>query len=98
MRLLKTITDKDFYGTDELSNATPRIAVRAVLLDNTSHMALMYMGKYGFHTLPGGGVEASENYELALKREILEETGCNIIILNKLGYIMENRAMITWRK
>jgi 8-oxo-dGTP diphosphatase len=92
MLLLKTITDKDICGTDELSNASPRIAVRAVLLDVAGQMALIYLGKFGFYTLPGGGVETGEDFELALKRELLEETGCNILVLHELGYIIENRA------
>ncbi len=37
--------------------------------------------RYG---LPGGGVESSENLLVALKRECLEETGCEVEVLSRL--------------
>lgn len=92
MKLLKKITDKDICGTDAISHANPRIAVRAIVLDDAGYMALLHMGKYNLYTIPGGGVEAGEDLEMALKREILEEAGCDIVIINELGYIDESRA------
>jgi 8-oxo-dGTP diphosphatase len=92
MKLLKFITDKDICGIDKRSDASPRIAVRAVLLDDNGHIALMFMTKYGFYTVPGGGVEEDEDLETALKREIKEETGCECEILQELGCVSENRA------
>lgn len=93
MNLLKYITDKDICGSIEMSKANPRIAVRAILLDETGKMALLYMGKSDFYTVPGGGVENNESLEDALKREVLEETGCRFEIVYELGYISENRAL-----
>lgn len=93
MNHLKWITDKDICGTTEMSNANPRIAVRAILLDETGEMALLYMGKSDFYTIPGGGVEGEETLEYALKREVLEETGCRCEIFYELGYVSENRAL-----
>jgi ADP-ribose pyrophosphatase YjhB (NUDIX family) len=87
LKLLRKLTDKDFGGTNEISYANPRTDVRAVLLDENDNIALMYMPKFkrnnlnDFYVLPGGGVEASENLEGALEREILEETGCHFNIL-----------------
>ena len=87
MKLRKT-TDKDFRGTD-----VTLCKVRAVLLDENNYMALMYLPKYKYndnndlYMIPGGGVEANENLEKALEREMLEETGCRINIIEELGYI-----------
>lgn len=90
-KLIISISDKDITGSDKLSAAEPRIAVNAVLFDNDGNIAISFMGKYDLHTLPGGGIEADENLHTALKREILEETGCECEIIEELGHIIENR-------
>ena len=35
--------------------------------------------------LPGGGVELGEDFEVSLKREILEEIGYDSVVLDKIG-------------
>ena len=92
MKHLLTITDKDITGSSILSAAEPRIAVNAVLFDADGNIALSYMGKYDLHTLPGGGVDPGEDLHAAVKREILEETGCDCEITGELGQISENRS------
>jgi len=37
-------------------------------------------------TLPGGGIEKKENFEQAIKREILEETGYKVKIKRQVGH------------
>jgi ADP-ribose pyrophosphatase YjhB (NUDIX family) len=65
-----------------------RVAVRAVIIkDNDILMVKTNKGDYKF---PGGGVSKNENFEEALKREVLEETGFKIInIKEKFGIIDE---------
>jgi 8-oxo-dGTP diphosphatase len=92
MRHILTITDKDITGAETLSAKKPRIAVNAVLFDSDKNIALSYMGKYDLHTLPGGGVDPGEDLMTAVKREILEETGCQCEIIGELGRIFENRS------
>jgi ADP-ribose pyrophosphatase YjhB (NUDIX family) len=91
MRHLRTITDKDITGSEKLSDAEPRVAVSAVLYDADRNIALSYMGKHDIHMLPGGGVDPSEDFHAALKREVWEETGCDCEITGELGLIKENR-------
>lgn len=91
MKHILTITDKNITGSNKLSASPPRIAVNAVLFDADKNIALCYMGKYDLHTLPGGGVEAGEDLQTAVKREIWEETGCQCKIIEELGQITENR-------
>lgn len=93
MELLKHITDEDISASGKVAVAPPRRAVRAVLVDEAGHMALLYIKKYDVYTIPGGGVEADESLEAALKRELLEETGCACEIIRGLGYISENRGL-----
>ncbi len=45
--------------------------------------------KVEYYVVPGGGVEHNETLEEALKREIMEEIGIDIVI-NKLVYILKN--------
>lgn len=92
MKLIKTITDKDILGTDGLSNAKPRLTARAILRNSNNQYAVMYASEFNLYSLPGGGIEENEDMIAALKREVLEETGCACDSIEPLGYVEENRA------
>jgi ADP-ribose pyrophosphatase YjhB (NUDIX family) len=68
-----------------------RVAARAVLLDEQNKVALMYIGRTDSYKLPGGGVDEEERIETALKREMLEETGCTIEPICDIGIFLEKR-------
>jgi|GEM_PF-149392 ubiquinone/menaquinone biosynthesis C-methylase UbiE/ADP-ribose pyrophosphatase YjhB (NUDIX family) len=93
MKLIKTITDKCFIDSEVLSVSKPRLTVRTILINDEDKIALMYMSKHKLYLFPGGGVEEGESLEEALKREVLEETGCSCNIIKELGYIYENRGL-----
>ena len=92
MKLLKRITYKETYGADEKQYKS----VRVVLLDDKGLVALIYVGKVDFYTLPGGEIDEGETPEQAIYRETLEETGCDCEILCPLGIIEENSRTINW--
>jgi len=71
-------------------------SVRVVLLDDKGLVAVLYIGKIKFHTLPGGGIERGETPEQAAVREMLEETGCESEIIHTLGTIEENSKTCDW--
>ena len=91
MKLLKRITDKEILGTDGLSTAKPRLTARAILRHG-DQFAVMYAKKFDLYSLPGGGIENGEDIMDALKREVMEETGCSCDSIQELGYVEENRA------
>lgn len=90
MRLVKTIQFKNLKPEDT-NKFEVRRAARAVVFDNDKNIGILYVGKHNYHKLPGGGLEDDESIEEALKRECLEEIGCNIETFGELGEIIEFR-------
>ncbi len=91
MKLIKELTDKEILGTDGLSTAKPRYTARAILKNKDNKYAVMYSHKFKLHSLPGGGIDESEDILTALRREVLEETGCVCDDIKELGFVSENR-------
>ena len=90
MELLKEIKDKEFPGDE--SALKVREASRAVLFDKDGLIPLLFVSKYNYHKLPGGGIEDGEDKAKALVREVLEEVGSKIEITGELGKIIEFRS------
>lgn len=91
MKIIAEITDKQILGTEGLSSAKPRYTARAIV-KNGDLYAVIHSEKFHKYSLPGGGVDNGENIITALKREILEETGCTCGKISELGIVKENRA------
>jgi len=77
--------------TGERSSYFVRHAARAVIADDNGKIALIYAKRRNYYKLPGGGIEEGEDIHEALRREIMEETGCNATIGNELGTVEEWR-------
>lgn len=91
MKLIAEITDKEILGKDGLSTAKPRYTARAIV-KNGDLYAVICSEKFHPYSLPGGGIDEGEDIITALKREILEETGCSCEKITELGMVKENRA------
>lgn len=92
MKLICELTDKIVLGLEGMSSQPPRLTARGIVKNKAGLYAVMYAGKFNLHSLPGGGVEVGEDVLAALRREILEETGCTCDHIEELGIVAENRA------
>lgn len=90
MKLIQTIQFKDLKP-EAIEKFKVRRAARAVVFDQDKNIGVLYIGKHGYHKLPGGGLEGEENISAALRRECLEEIGCDIETFGELGEIIEYR-------
>jgi 8-oxo-dGTP pyrophosphatase MutT (NUDIX family) len=94
MKLLLEINSKD-AGLGERESFTRdynlRKASRAVVFNDSNQIAILFVSKDNYHKLPGGGFEADEDTTTALQREVLEEAGVEIAILDEIGLTIEYR-------
>lgn len=90
MTLLATLNPEN--ATPEEVHLYPlREAARAIVFDTEGNVAMLYASKENYYKLPGGGIEEGEDKLTALKRECLEEIGCDVEVLGELGIIEEYR-------
>ena len=54
MRLLKKITDMEILNKEGISEAEPRFAARAVMVNDNTEIAVMYSPVFHLYSLPGG--------------------------------------------
>ena len=80
-----------------------RLVVRAIIYDENG---LIYMhlverddifGKLSYLETPGGGVEKDESLSEAIKREVKEELGIEIEIIDYLGCVFDSYNLIKQR-
>ena len=92
MDILKTIRDGDIgSGTPAPESFKERKASRAIVFDVDNNVALLHATKKNYHKLPGGGIEEGEDIHETLRRETLEEIGCDVKNIRDLGIIEEYR-------
>ena len=58
MHIFSCLTDKTALGIDScLSQKPPRLTARAIAKRSDGKFAVIYYEKFGFYSLPGGGIE-----------------------------------------
>ncbi len=77
---------------EEIAGFKKRFAARAVLLDDKNRVALINAKNRGYYKLPGGGIDDGELIREGLRREVREEAGFEVDILDQLGRTIEDRA------
>jgi len=96
MKLLDEITEEalGIKPAEEIleRNFKLRKSARGVVFNEKNEVSIQCVSKKNYYKLPGGGVEIGETIEEALKREIIEEVGCDISIETELGITIEYRT------
>jgi 8-oxo-dGTP pyrophosphatase MutT (NUDIX family) len=90
MKLLREI-NLESLPKNKLDTIKFRQAARAVVFDDERNLALLHVSNLGYYKLPGGGLDEGESMLQALKRECLEEIGCEIEVEQEVGLIVEYR-------
>ncbi len=72
----KIIITKDEHITKNCTKEIKRLAARAVIIIDGK--VLLIKTNKGDYKFPGGGLEKGESHTIALKREVLEETGYTV--------------------
>lgn len=83
--------NREIHETKQLSD---RPTAKILLKDTDGMICLTAKTNSNFYFLPGGGIEAGESETDAIKRECLEEAGCNISIDKKICDVTEYREEV----
>lgn len=99
MELICKVTDEDI-GEKSIKMKTPklRLGARGIVVRNDGKIAIFNKSNKNEYKLPGGGIEGEEKPEEAFKREVLEETGCKIEIVKKLGTTEEYKTLVNFKQ
>jgi 8-oxo-dGTP diphosphatase len=92
MQTIKVIKEIEITDRKPKNNITwTRKAARAVVINDKNKIPLLSVTKFNYHKLPGGGIEKNEKIVDGLRREVMEEVGCEIQNIKEIGKIIEYR-------
>jgi len=86
------IDNKDDLSLDSITDETVR--VKALIVNKQKEILLGY--SFGEYQFPGGHVEAGEELNDALHRELLEETGMDIDVSNIEPFMLFEHLTKNW--
>lgn len=99
MNLICKLTDEDIGEKYiELKNPELRLGARGIVIRDDGKIAIFNKANKNEYKLPGGGMEDDKNPEEAFKREVLEETGCIIEVIQKLGITEEYKYQMNFKQ
>lgn len=92
--ILFKVTDKDFkIEPREMNDYKLRNAARGIVIREDGKIAIQNKSNKNEYKLVGGGMELNEDPIVAFQREVLEEAGCKIEIIKKLGITEEYKSL-----
>ena len=98
-KLICKITDKDIGEMPiKMSNPRLRLGARGIVIREDGKIAIFNKSNKNEYKLPGGGLEGEEKSEEAFKREVLEETGCKVEIIEFLGTTEEYKSLNNFKQ
>lgn len=90
MNILFKLTDKDIgIPEKDVKEYKTRIAARGIIINDEWKIAIQFKSNTKEYKLIGGGLKNNEEPSIGFKREVLEETGCNVEIITELGVTEE---------
>jgi len=99
MELIYKVTDEDIgERSTKMNNPRERIGARGIVVREDGKIAVFNKSNKNEYKLPGGGIEADEDPKAAFRREVLEETGCEVEITNCLGTIEEHKSLDNFKQ
>lgn len=98
MNIISIIKDSNIgYESSKLNNPKIRYASRGIVIKDDKIAILNKANKNEFK-LPGGGIEENETPEETFRREVLEEAGCEVDIIDCLGTIEEHKTLANFKQ
>lgn len=99
MKCIKILKDEDFdLKSIPFDNPRIRYGARGIVFNKDGKIAIFNKSNKNEYKLPGGGIDKNENPKEAFKREVLEETGCEVSILKELGTIEEHKSLDNFKQ
>lgn len=94
MNVIVEITD-EMFGEKSIPFNQPEIryGARGIVEREDGCIAIFNKKKKNEYKLPGGGIDKGEKPEEAFKREVLEETGCEVKDIELLGITKELKSL-----
>lgn len=99
MKIICKITDEDIgEKIIDMENPKLRLGARGIVIREDEKIAVFNKSNKNEYKLPGGGLEGEEKPEEAFKREVLEETGCEVEIIENLGTTEEYKSLNNFKQ
>lgn len=80
----------ELYESDEYPDGYINQCQAVCFLDNENIVLFKHID--GYYSLPGGSVEKGEKFEETLKREVMEESACEVKKCKFIGYVKDTET------